>query len=142
MADHPQIADRRAAARDLFAYVFVGGTAALLYVFASKFLLGLNLPLADWLVGGLLYGAFVPLVYLAHRLISFRSDAPHAYALPRYVAVQAAALMVASGMSFLAYHVLDLQAGLGSALVIFVTSAFSFVALRGWAFAEKVLAAA
>lgn len=142
MADIPHSSARRAAARDLFAYLFVGGGAALAYVFASKFVLGLNLPVADWLVGGLLYGAFVPIVYLAHRLISFRSEAPHSYALPRYLAVQAGALLVASGMSYVVYHVLNLQPGIGSAIVIVASSGFSFVALRGWAFAEKALATA
>lgn len=125
--------------RDLFAFLFVGATAALTYVFCSKYVLGLQLPLADWLVGGLLYAGFVPIVYTAHRLISFRSDARHTYALPRYVGVQAGALIVASLMSYLVYHSLDLSHGVGSVLVISASSAFSFVAMRGWAFAEKAL---
>lgn len=127
------------AVRDFFAFLFVGGGAALAYVFSSKYVLGLGLPIEEWIVGGLLYAAFVPLVYVAHRLISFRSAAPHAYALPRYIAVQAGALCVASAMSFLVYHVLFVSHGVGSLMVIICSSAFSFFAMRGWAFAEKVL---
>lgn len=130
---------KTAATRDLFAFLFVGATAALTYVFCSKYVLGLQLPIADWIVGGLLYAAFVPVVYTAHRLISFRSGARHVYALPRYVAVQIGALTVASLMSYLVYHTLDLSHGVGSVLVICASSSFSFVAMRGWAFAEKVM---
>lgn len=121
--------------REAVAFYLVGGLAAAFYVLISSFLIDMNFGIADWQVSALVYAAFMPMVYFAHRLFSFRSDAPHRRAFSRYVVVQGMGLCVATVLSFAAFHILMLAPVVGSALVIGVTSIFNFLVLRGWAFA-------
>lgn len=123
--------------REAVAFYLVGGLAALCYVLISSFLIGMDTGIADWLMSALVYAVFMPMVYLAHRLFSFRSDAPHRRAFSRYLVVQGMGLCVASVLSFAAFHILMLVPLIGSALVIGVTSIFNFLVLRGWAFAAS-----
>ncbi len=125
--------------RDALAFLMVGGTAALLYALASSFLLdfsGIELGVPDWVASSLLYGAFVPLVYLSHRRFSFRSNAPHGRALTRYVLTQAGSLSLATLLSYIVYQLLGLPASLGSLIVVGVTSLTSYLVLRLWTFAS------
>lgn len=88
-------------------------------------------------VSGVCYGVLVLPVYLLHRRFSFRSDVAHVHALPRYLAVQAMALMLAALFGALLHGVLDLPGLPASVLVITLTSGVNFLVLRSWAFAWR-----
>ena len=125
--------------RDALSFLFVGGTAALLFVAVSSFLFhfsGWKSGVPDWVINGVLYALFVPLVYFSHRIISFRSRTPHRQALTRYLLTQILGLGVATLLGYVCYQVLGLSAWTGSVLVIGITSLFNYVVLRSWAFAS------
>lgn len=126
--------DRRSRSGDFLAFLLVGGTAAVGYVAISSVLIALRTGVADWIVSSACYAAMVVPVYLAHRRLSFRSDAAHQVALPRYIIVQVTGLALAAICSFFAFDVLALPAVPASALVIIVVSGVNFLLLRLWAF--------
>ena len=121
---------------ELVSFVIVGAVAALSYMALSLALIGLDTGLADWIVSAVCYGLFIVPVYLAHRWLSFRSNVPHATAFPRYLAVQASALVLAAVFSWLCYELVGMPTALAALVVIALTSAVNFVVLRFWAFAR------
>lgn len=123
--------------RELAAFVAIGGGAALSYVALSSWLVAEVSALPAWLMSALCYAAFIVPVYLLHRRFTFKSDARHADALPRYVAVQLSALLLATVFSYLCYAVLGIGSVLAALLVIGLTSAMNFVVLKLWAFARR-----
>lgn len=128
---------RRTIFSELFSFVLVGGVAALSFVGLSMLMVGLNTGLPNWIVSACCYAVFVVPVYLAHRHFSFHSNAPHAEALPRYVAVQLSALSLASLFSYLCYSLLGMPSGPAALLVICLTSGVNFIVLKLWAFAQR-----
>jgi putative flippase GtrA len=122
---------------EIVSFLVVGGLAALSFIVLSTLLIGLDSGVPDWIVSALCYALHVGPVYLAHRRFSFRSQAPHAVALPRYIAVQLSALALAAVFSFICYALLDLQATVAAAIVIVLTSGVNFVVLKLWAFAHR-----
>lgn len=129
--------DRPSMAGQIAAFAMVGGTAAVGFAGLSSVLIELRTGIPDWVVSALCYAAFIVPVYLAHRRLSFRSDAPHGMALPRYVAVQLIALALAAVFSFVFYDVFRVQALAAALLVIGLTSSLNFMILRAWAFAVR-----
>ncbi len=128
---------RTAVLGELFSFAAVGGTAALAFVGLSMLLTGLDTGAPDWIVSAACYALFIVPVYLAHRRLSFHSQMPHAVALPRYVAVQMSALVLASMFSFVCYGLLGMPSALAAAVVICLTSGVNFVVLKLWAFAHR-----
>jgi putative flippase GtrA len=126
---------RGSVAQELLSFLFVGGAAALCFVGASSVLIELRTGIADWLVSAFCYAVMIVPVYLVHRRLSFRTSTPHGVALPRYVVVQVAGLVLATLFSFVCYAVFGLPAVPASLLVIGVTSGVNFLVLRLWAFA-------
>ncbi|MBI4922637.1 MAG: GtrA family protein [Devosia nanyangense] len=118
----------------LLSFVVIGGAAAAVFVGLSAVAVALPTGLPKWLVSALCYAAFIVPVYLLHRRYSFRSEAPHGQALPRYVVVQVAGLALATGFSWLAYSLFGLANVPAALLVIGLTSGVNFVILRVWAF--------
>ena len=129
------LAGRRQAAAQPLSFVLVGGFAAGSYVLLSVLLVGLHTGLPDWLVGAAVYALLIVPVYLAHRSFAFRSDVPHAVALPRYIAVQLNALLIASVFSYIGYTVLGLPPAVAACFVAGLTAAVNFMILKLWAFA-------
>jgi putative flippase GtrA len=123
--------------RDLAAFLVVGGSGAVAFVLLSSLMIELNTGLPDWLVSALCWAGLIVPVYLGHRFVSFRSDAPHTQALPRYVAVQVLGLTLAALFSWIAYSVLGLPSLVGAVLVAGLTAGLNFVILRAWAFAHE-----
>ena len=126
----------RPAARDprgLFSFVLIGGAGAVAFVLLSQAGLALWPRGGSW-ISALSYGLLIGPVYLLHRRFSFRSGAAHRQALPRYVAVQALALVLAALFGFALHGVLALPGLVASMLVIGLTSGINFVVLRAWAF--------
>ena len=121
-------------ARRLGSFLGIGALAALGFVALSAAMLALPIGLPGWVVSTLCYAAFVVPVYLLHRRFSFVSDAPHRQALPRYVAVQASAVGLATVFSYIAYGIVGLPGPVGALLVIGLTSGVNFLVLKLWAF--------
>ena len=134
-AASPAARDRTIA--ELLSFLLIGGGAALGYVLVSSLLIGLASEVPDWIVSAVCYAAFVMPVYLAHRQFSFQSDTPHMVALPRYVAVQASAIGLATLFSYVAYQMLGAPAAAAGLLVVGLTSGVNFFVLKLWAFAGR-----
>jgi len=126
----------------LLGFGMVGAAGALAFVVLSSLAMGLNLGAPNWLVSTLCYGLLIYPVYLLHRRFSFRSEAPHRHALPRYLSVQLSALLLASAFSYVAYHLFDLPTVAASIVVTGLTSCVSFGVLRVWAFTHPAAVAA
>jgi putative flippase GtrA len=120
----------------LFAFMVIGGAAALSFVGISSAAVVLLKPVPAWIVSSLCYTAFIVPVYLMHRRFSFRSGAAHSRALPRYVLVQLCGLGLATLFSYIAYGVVGLPTLAAALVVIVLTSGVNFLVLRRWAFAD------
>ncbi|KRA50523.1 GtrA family protein [Devosia sp. Root635] len=120
----------------LIAFVAIGGAGAAAFVVLSSSMIWLDTGLADWLVNTASYASLILPVYLLHRRYSFQSDAPHGQALPRYMAVQGMALLLAALFSFVVHGVFSMPTVPASMLVIALTSGVNFMVLRSWAFAR------
>jgi putative flippase GtrA len=127
---------RRGVGRDLLGFILVGGSGAVAFVVLSTLMIGLRTGIAEWIVSALCWVALIGPVYLGHRMWSFRTGATHRQALPRYIAVQALGIVMASVFSYLCYRVLGLSTALAAVLVTALTSGVNFAILRAWAFAE------
>ncbi len=123
-------------ALELMSFLLIGGIAALLFVALSAAMIGLYPAVPAWMMSAGCYAAFILPVYLMHRRFTFRSGEEHRRALPRYVAVQVSALVLASAFSFLCYSMLGLSGWSAALIVIALTSGVNFMALRFWAFAS------
>jgi putative flippase GtrA len=133
----PSGARKASVGRQLLAFLLVGGSGAVAFIVLSTIVVGLHFGVPNWVASTLCYAALIGPVYLAHRRFSFRSDAPHAKALPRYVGVQLCGLALAAIFSAIAYSVLMLPALWASVLVTGLVSGINFVVLKLWAFAHS-----
>lgn len=120
----------------LFAFAVIGGAAAFSFVGLSAAAVAAFDTIPAWIVSSICYAGFIVPVYLLHRRYSFRSDASHSRALPRYVAVQLCGLGLATLFSFVAYGMVGLPTLAAAILVIVLTGGVNFLVLRRWAFAE------
>jgi putative flippase GtrA len=141
MHDVPAIRRRAPAFGGLPAFLCIGAGAALAFVVVTSVLIWLQTGLEDWVVNAACYAAMIVPVYLLHRRYSFASAAPHLQALPRYMAVQVMALMLAALFSFVMHGLLGVPTVVASILVIALTSGVNFAILRSWAFARAQWAA-
>lgn len=132
-----EAASRRRVATELAMFLLVGGGAALALAAVTTAMISLRTGVADWVMGALCYAAFIGPVYLLHRRLSFRSDATHRRAFPRYLAVQLSAIGLVSLFSFVCYDVLGVETAIGSVIVLGLTAGVNFAVLRLWAFAAR-----
>lgn len=136
MLDTPQLRAGASLWGSLVAFIAIGGAGAASFIVLATSVIWLNTGIADWLVNTACYAALIVPVYLLHRRYSFSSDASHWQALPRYMAVQGMALLLAALSSYVIHGMLTLPTIFASMLVITLTSGVNFVVLRGWAFAR------
>jgi len=136
MRDVPPARDSVPLLSGLLAFIAVGAAGAGAFVVLSTAMIWLDTGFADWVVNTACYAALIVPVYLLHRRFSFDSDAPHRRALPRYLAVQCMALLLAAAFSFVVHGVLAMPTIFASMLVIALTSGVNFMVLRSWAFAR------
>jgi putative flippase GtrA len=136
MLDVPLDRSRAPLFSGLLAFLVIGSSAALAFVMLSTAVIWLDTGVADWSVNTACYAALIVPVYLLQRRYSFQSDASHWRALPRYMAVQGMALLLAALFSYVIYGVTTLPTVAVSMLVIALTSGVNFMVLRGWAFAR------
>jgi putative flippase GtrA len=119
---------------DLSSFILIGAGAALAFVLVSSTAVAL-MPFAQaWIVSSICYAGFIVPVYLLHRRFSFRSQALHREALPRYVAVQGLALVLASLFGHLFHGVMAWPSMPAALLVVALTSGVNFLVLKAWAF--------
>lgn len=143
MRDVPRLPEPAPMFSGLVAFICIGVAGAAAFVLLSTLAIGLiNTGFADWAVNAACYAVLILPVYLLHRRYSFGSDAPHSQALPRYMAVQTMALLLAALFSFVMLGVFAMPTMLASTLVIVLTSGVNFVVLRSWAFARAQWGAA
>jgi putative flippase GtrA len=120
---------------DLLSFIAIGGGAALAYVLVSALAVSALPFVESWKVSAACYAAFIVPVYLLHRRHSFRSEAQHRVALPRYLAVQMLAILLASVFAYVFHGRMELPSIPAAILVTGLTSGINFLILRGWAFA-------
>jgi putative flippase GtrA len=120
----------------LAAFIVIGASGAAAFVLLSTVMIWLGTGFDDWVVNTACYASLIVPVYLLHRRYSFTSDAPHSQALPRYMAVQAMALLLAALFSYVVHGVLGVPTLPASMLVIALTSGVNFMVLKSWAFAR------
>jgi putative flippase GtrA len=118
----------------LVSFLAVGVGAALAFGMVSAFIISLNTGLPDWVASALAYIVLMSAAYGLHRKFSFRSQAPHAQAFPRYALAQTSGLALAALFSFVAYQLFGMHLAFASPIVLALTSVVNFVALRLWAF--------
>jgi putative flippase GtrA len=135
MQEPPAGAREVSVGMQLVSFIVIGGFAALGFVVLSSLMVGALAEVPSWIVGGACYALFIVPVYLMHRRFSFRSEAAHRQALPRYIGVQLSGLVLAAIFSFICYRLIGMPTALASLLVIGLTSGVNFVVLRLWAFA-------
>jgi putative flippase GtrA len=116
------------------AFLMIGGGAAAIFIALSTWLLSLDTGIPRWLGSALCYALLVGPVYLAHHKVTFRSQARHRDALPKYLATQGLAVIVSALIAIPVYHLFHLDPLPGSILVTGLTSLGSFVILRLWTF--------
>ncbi len=118
-------------------FALIGGMGILAFL-ALNGLAGMVTPEGLGMVGmALCYLVVLFPVYRLHRHFTFASDARHSLALPRYLAVQAGTFLVASLFGFALTGTMTIPS-LSSALIVLVlTSAINFVAVKNWAFARQ-----
>lgn len=119
-----------------FRFAAVGGFFTLVYMLLAMLLAGvLHWPPA--VANFVAHIACIPPTYWCQRALAFRSDAPHARAFWRYVALQAPLLVMSTAVAWLFMS----QMGLGP-IITFVINGFliafaSFLMQRFWAFARR-----
>jgi putative flippase GtrA len=123
--------------RQLFWFGVVGGSGVVGFILVSWGLVSLHTGVPPEVISVLTYAAFIPLVYLGHRWLSFRFDASHRTAFPRYLATQVCALVVAAVISFVVYRMEGLPNLVRAILVSGLTSPFTCIVLKDWAFAIR-----
>jgi putative flippase GtrA len=117
-------------------FLVYGGVAAAIYIGLTAFFIELHTGVPDWIVSSICYAALIGPVYYVHRRWSFRSDAPHMHALPRYIVVQLTGLAVVAAFSYVAFETLHLPSFVGATSVMLLSALIKFVVLRFWAFAK------
>lgn len=124
----------RAPESSLLSFIVIGGGGALGFVALSSLLIALLPGIDAWVVSSWCYAGLILPVYLLHRRFSFHSDAAHRDALPRYIAVQMLALVLATLCGQLFHGVMGLPSLPASILIVGLTSGLNFVILKLWAF--------
>lgn len=95
----PDVPETSKPSESLVSFLLIGGFGSVLFVLLSSVAVVL-LPFAKWQVNACCYATTILPIYLLHRRFSFRSEAAHRRALPRYVCVQLMALVLAALFSF------------------------------------------
>lgn len=123
-------------ALQLLFYYGIGGAGAVGYAVLSTVLtshFGFR-PSAASLTG---YAAMIPPIYVAQKMLTFRSTARHAAAFPKYVAVQAIGSVIALTLSELLIAGFGFPPLVSFGAVALVIASTNFVMLRWWAFANR-----
>ena len=114
-------------------FLLIGGTAALAYSVIAGVLV--NTGLRPWVASSLAYACCVPFAYLGQKRITFKSDAKHGIALPRYIAAQLAGFVLAGALSEIVLSLGQVNSYFGYAIVAVTVASTNYLLLKLWAFA-------
>ncbi|WP_193334921.1 GtrA family protein [Devosia beringensis] len=137
MFEAPRPTRERAPGAGVLPFIGVGAGGAAAFVVLSSLLVWLHTGYADWVVNTASYAVLILPVYLLHHRFSFASAADHGQALPRYLAVQGMALLLAAGFSYGVHEIVALPTVLASIAVVVLTASVNYAVLRFWAFAHR-----
>lgn len=121
----------------LVTYLGIGAVASGAYVWLCTVFAGFNTGVPAWATNALAYAIFLIPAYLANRRFAFQSTAPHRRALPRYVTVQVASIIITGLFSYVSYNMWGLATAEGAFVALILTAGVKFVVLRAWAFATR-----
>lgn len=119
--------------RTIVTFLGVGSLGALTYVVLASALTAAGLT--RWLASGLCYAVLIPVVYLGHQTLTFRSDVAHRIAFPRYLTVQAAGLLLSVALPLLVSPVVP--ATIVFLIVCVAVAMVSFVLMKLWVFVDR-----
>lgn len=121
---------------ELFRFVLVGASVALIYVIMCTFALHRFVQFPKPLVTFVCYCILILPTYLLHHGFSFKSGASHKKALPSYIIVQIIGMILNYIFSHIAFNWFHLPNLMGSAIITALTSITSFIILKLWTFAN------
>src|SRR6187399_1141456 len=118
--------------REKLVFLVVGGLSASIYVALAELLhfLGLS-PTAS---SASAYAMCVPIGYLGHRSLTFRSMRSHRHAAIAYPAVQAIALIIAASLTFISANVFSLPSTVAFFLAAVSAASASYLMQKRWVF--------
>ena len=124
-------------ASGMMVFLGIGIGAAVVYAALEALFVPRFAEVPGALVSTLVFALIlIPTYFLDHRF-AFFSEAEHAEALPRFVVVQIAILLVATGFSFVAHGIVGMP-HLGTGVLVFLlTAGINFSILRRWVFASR-----
>jgi len=129
----PVVGSATPSTRMLFLFILIGGTAAFGYAIICtifSLLFGLR-PAVSSVLG---YGIALPPAYGAQKLITFRSEAAHKIAFPKYLSVQVISNINAAILSEILTEKLGYPALPSFVIIAGIVGITNFWALRYWAF--------
>jgi putative flippase GtrA len=126
----------QAALAKLLRFTMVGLAAMAAYAIAVTALAALGLR-PQWLASGLAYAIAAIWSYIGHRRFSFRSDAPHAVAGPRFVVVTLTGQALAIAIPALITDVAGYPGHVATLAVCLVCPAVSFLLNSSFVFPDE-----
>ena len=119
---------------ELALFLLVGGSAALAFSITAGLLAGFGLQ--PWMAGSTAYACVIPLAYLGQKRLTFKSNAKHAIALPRYIATQLTALLSSAVFAELVFGLTDINTYVGFIIISGPIALVNFLILKLWTFAN------
>lgn len=117
-------------------FLAVGGAAAGLYVALSTALV----ELAHWRAGVasiIAYGVCIPAAYAGQKLFAFASPRAHRIALPRYIALQLAGLILAAALAEGLSGVAGVPPVVSFLVAAGAVAAFNYLVMSRWVFLPR-----
>ena len=119
------------------AFLLIAVAGVMGFVALTTLLVGQVSGFEHWVICSVSYVAVMLPVYILHRRFSYRTRDALREALPRYVAVQAMALLLVGLFGFITFEVISTPGVLAAILVISLAAAVNCVAIKLWASARR-----
>jgi len=117
-------------------FAAVGGFFTLIYMIVAT-LLATALYWPPAVANFVAHVINIPPTYLSQRALAFRSNAAHATAFWRYVALQAPLVLMSTSVAWLLIDQLKMGEGVAFVVIGVLIAVASFVMQRFWAFARR-----
>ena len=119
---------------ELARFLVVGGGGAVVNYFMVQWGLNAFPNLYKPIITVTCHALLIVPVYLLQRSFTFRSDADHVQAFPKYFTPQLVSLGINFTISTIIFPIFHIDNKIGAILVIGLTSILSMLALKFWAF--------
>jgi putative flippase GtrA len=119
---------------EIMRFLVVGGGGAIVNYFMVQWGLNQFPELFKPIITVSCHALLIVPVYLLQRSFTFRSDANHVQAFPKYFTTQLVALGINFAISTIIFPIFKIDNKIGAILVIGLTSILSMLALKFWAF--------